>query len=120
MKLVGYPLPMAMGRVALVAKQAQRPARSRDGGFCQCGQLMEFVLRLRCLQVMLENPQHLVGMTAARRKSPFFRGAKLLQMHVTDAVLIESGGELTFGEPRPSRGRDGADIDHEPDPRLRQ
>ena len=120
MKFVGYPLAMAMGRVALVAEQAQRPVRSRDGGFCQCGQLIEFMLRLRRLQVTLENPQHLGSMTAASRQSPFFRGAKLLQMYVADALLIESGSELPFRESRPSRRRDGADIDHEPDPRLRQ
>ena len=120
MKFVGYPLAMAMGRVALVAEQAQRPVRSRDGGFCQCGQLIEFMLRLRRLQVTLENPQHLGGMTAASRQSPFFRGAKLLQMYVADAPLIESGSELPFRESRPSRRRDGADIDHESDPRLRE
>ena len=120
MKLLGYPLAMAMGRVALVAEQAQRPVRSREGGFCQCGQLIEFVLRLRHLQVTLENPQHLVSMTAASRQSPFFRGAKLLQMHVADAALVESSGELAFRESGPSRGRDGPDIDHERDPRLRQ
>jgi len=101
MKFVGQPLPVAMGRVALVAQEAQRPACSRDEGFRKRGQLIEFVLRLRGFQMALKNAQHLVSMTAARCEPPLFRSAELLQMHIADAALIKSGGELAFREPRP-------------------
>ncbi len=84
------------------------------------GQLIEFMLRLRGFQMALENAQHLVSMTAARCEPPLFRSAELLQMHIADAALIKSGGELAFREPRPPRCRHRTHVDQEPDPRLRQ
>jgi hypothetical protein len=119
-KLLGQPLPMAMGRVAFVAQEAQRSARSCDRGFRQRRQLVEFVLRLRGLQVALENAQHLVGMTAARCEPALFGRAEPLQVQIADAALIESRGKLAFRKPRPPRCRHGAHIDQEPDARLCQ
>jgi hypothetical protein len=70
--------------------------------------------------VALENAQHLVSVTAARREPPLFRSAELLQMHIADAVLIKSGSKLAFRKSRPPRCRHGAHIDQESDSRLRQ
>src|SRR6266436_6410900 len=120
MKLVGHPLPVAMGGVAFVAQQAQRPARSRRQAFRKRSQLIEFVLRLRRLQMALENAQHLVSTTAARGEPSLFRRAELLQMQIAYAALIEAGGKLAFREPRPPRCGDRPHIDQEPDPGLRQ
>jgi len=119
-KLVGEPLTMAMGRVALVAEQAKRPAGSRQRRFGKRGQLIKFVLRVRRREMALENAQHLIGVTAARCQPPFFRGAQLLQMHIADAVLIEPGGELAFRKPGPPRRRDSSHVDQETGPSLRQ
>src|SRR5258708_7394543 len=63
MKFGRQPLPVAMGGVALVAQEAQRPPRSRDRGFRKRSQLIEFMLGLRGFQMALENAQPLVGMT---------------------------------------------------------
>ena len=117
MKFGRQPLPVAMGGVAFIAQEAQRPARSRHQAFCKRGQLIEFVLRLRRLQVALENAQHFASMAAARGEPSL---AELLQMHIADAVLIKSGGELAFRKPRPPRRRDRAHVDQEPDPGPRQ
>ena len=78
------------------------------------------MLGLRGFQMALENAQHLVGMTAARCEPSLFRSAELLQMHIADAALIKSRGELAFREPRPPRCRNRAHVDQETDPRLRQ
>ena len=120
MKFGRQPLPVAMGGVALVAQEAQRPPRSRDRGFRKRSQLIEFMLGLRGFQMALENAQHLVSMTAARCEPPLFRSAELLQMHIADAALIKSGGELAFREPRPPRCRHRAHVHQEPDPGLGQ
>ena len=119
-ELIGETLPVAIGRVAFVAQQTQRPTRSRQRGLGERGQLIKFVLRLRRLQVALENAQHLVSMTAARCQAPLFRGAELLQMHVADAALIEPSRELAFRKSRPPRCRNRPHINQEPCTSLRQ
>ena len=119
-ELIGEALPVAMGGIAFVAQEAQWPTRSRDRGFRKRSQLFEFVLRLRRFQMAFENAEHLVSMTAARGEPPLFRSAELLQMHIADAALIESGGKLAFRKPRPPRRRHRAHVDQEPDPRLCQ
>ena len=119
-KLPGQPLPVAMGGVAFVAQEAQRSLRSRYRGFRERRQLIEFVLRLRCLQMALENAQHLISVTAARCESPLFRRAELLQVQIADAALIKARGKLAFRKSRPPRCCHGAHIDEEPDARLCQ
>jgi hypothetical protein len=120
MKLISEPLPVAMGGVAFVAQEAQRPARPCDQGLRKRGQLIEFVLRFRRFQMAFEDAQHLVSMATTRREPPLFRSAELLQMHIADAVLIESGGKLAFRKPRTPRRRHRTHVDQESDPRLRQ
>ena len=119
-KLVSEPLAVAMGGIALVAQQAERPARSRAGSFGERCQFIKLVLRLRRREMALEDAQHPICISAARCEPAFFRGTELLQMHIGDALFVEPGSKLAFREPRPARRRDGAHIDQEPDLRLRQ
>src|ERR1700683_4955423 len=63
-----------MGGSALVAEQAQRPARSRERGFGQRSELVERVLRVGRREMALENAQHLVRLSAGRREPPLVWG----------------------------------------------
>src|SRR5260221_624355 len=101
-------------------RATRRRARWRERGFGERCQFIKLALRLRRREMVLENAQHRVRMSAARRKPPLFRGAELLQMHIADAMLIEPGGKLTLRKPRPPRCRDGTYIDQEPDLRPRE
>ena len=96
-KLGRRPVPVAMGGVAPIAEQAERPARSRERGFRERGQFIELALRLWRREMALENAPHRVRMPAARHEPPLLRHAELLQMHIADAVLIEPGGKVDVG-----------------------
>ena len=110
-KRVGEPLAVAMGRVALVAQQAERPARSCERSFGERCEFIELVLRLGRREMALEDAQHCIRVSTARGEPAFFRSAELLQMHIADTVLIEPSRELAFRKPRPARRRHSADID---------
>src|SRR5215475_6379222 len=75
-KRVGEPLAVAMGGIALVAQQAERPARSCERSFGEHCQFIELVLRLGRREMALEDAQHCICVSAARSEPPFFRSAE--------------------------------------------
>src|ERR1700733_11916828 len=105
------PLAMAVGGIALVAQQAECLTRSCCRVLGERGQFVKLVFRLRRGEVPLEDAQHRIGLAAARREAALLRRSELLQMQIADAVRGETGGELAFGEPGPSRRCDRAHVD---------
>src|SRR6185312_14159817 len=81
-------------RVAAIAEK-----RDALAGLDQRDKLAEFGLRLMFLNVRVVDAHQRVPVAHARGLTSLGRRAELLQMHVTDAGLVEAGRKLALGEP---------------------
>ena len=88
---LGDPLPVAMGMVALIAEDAHRTRLVH-----QRRQLVEFLLRLRRLQMRRIDLVQQTELAAARRLPAALRRPEAFQMQVGNAALIEAGEDVRF------------------------
>src|SRR5580704_681090 len=93
-KLRSNPQAMATSRIALIAQQAQRPARSLPRRLGERDQHIKLVLRVGRCEMALINAQHFLGVSAPRREPTLLGRTELLEMQIGDAVLIEAGRKL--------------------------
>jgi hypothetical protein len=104
----GYALAMAVGDVAFITEQADTLVGPDD-----CSELDEFLVRIRCREVLLIDAKEIIESSAPGREPSFLRGAEAAQVQIANAVLVKSGRELTFGKPRPARCSDRASVNDE-------
>jgi hypothetical protein len=99
---------MTVGDVTFITEQADTPL-----GLDDCGELDELLARIRCPEMFLIDAKEIIESSAPGGEPSFLWGAEAAQVQIANAVLVKSGGELTFGKPGPARCSDRASINDE-------
>jgi hypothetical protein len=104
----GDALAMTVGDVTFITEQADTLLGLDDGR-----ELDELLVRIRCRQMFLIDAKEIIESSAPGGEPSFLWGAEATQVQIANAAFVESGGELTFGKPRPARCSDRASVNDE-------